>query len=146
MAVQVIGFGVMAPTLLAIGFMPTARSIAIDLLIYSIARGMLECNSMPLFCSVVPPNRWSMAYGLYNMAGTFAGSLGIFVVGVQKESWGIGYSLSALSLLLFAGLAVISITMMRCLSLDIDRQRELSLPIPANRLISTLAGQPELIE
>jgi hypothetical protein len=50
--------------------------------------------------------------------------------------------------LLFAGLAVISITMMRCLSLDIDRQRELenSLPIPANRLISTLAGQPELIE
>jgi MFS family permease len=148
MAVQVIGFGVMAPTLLAIGFMPTAQSIAIDLLIYSIARGMLECNSMPLFCSVVPPNRWSMAYGLYNMAGTFAGSLGIFVVGVQKESWGIGYSLSALSLLLFAGLAVISITMMRCLSLDIDRQRELenSLPIPANRLISTLAGQPELIE
>jgi len=101
MAVQVIGFSVMAPSLLAIGFMPTSNSIAMDLLIYSVARGMLECNSMPLFCSVVPPNRWSMAYGLYNLAGTFAGSLGIFFVGVLKKSWGIGYSLSALSLLLF---------------------------------------------
>jgi MFS family permease len=143
MAVQVIGFSVMAPSLLAIGFMPTAHSIAMDLLIYSIARGMLECNSMPLFCSVVPPNRWSMAYGLYNLAGTFAGSLGIFFVGVQKKSWGIGYSLSALSLLLFAGLAVISINMMRSLTLDIDRQRQLedSLPVPGNRLVSTLSGQ-----
>jgi MFS-type transporter involved in bile tolerance (Atg22 family) len=127
MAVQIIGFSVMAPTLFAIGFMPSGNSIAIDLLIYSVARGMLECNSMPLFCSVVPPNRWSMAYGLYNLAGTFAGSLGIFFVGVQKKSWGIGYSLSALSVLLFVGLGAISMTMVRWLARDIHRQRQYAI-------------------
>ncbi len=132
MAVQVIGFAVMAPTMLAIGFMPSARSVASDLLIYSVARGMLEGNSMPLFCSVVPPNRWSMAYGIYNMAGTVAGSLGILVVGMQKASWGIGYTLSAMSGLLFVALLVMAITMIRYLPSDIRRQRaaELANPLP----------------
>ncbi|MBV9306466.1 MAG: MFS transporter [Acidobacteriaceae bacterium] len=124
MAVQVIGFSVMAPTMLAIGYMPSSQGVAADLLIYSIARGMLECNSMPLFCSVVSPHRWSMAYGLYNLAGTLAGSLGIFFVGVQKGSWGIGYTLSAMSILLFVALVVTGVTMVRYLVPDINRQRQ----------------------
>jgi MFS transporter, Spinster family, sphingosine-1-phosphate transporter len=127
MAVQVIGFGVMAPCMLLMGFMPTAQGIAIDLLIYSIARGMLECNSMPIFCSVVPASRWSMAYGLYNLAGTLAGSLGIFFVGAQKGSWGIGYSLSSMSFLLFIALAITSITMLRYLARDIHSQLRLEV-------------------
>ncbi|MBV9223632.1 MAG: MFS transporter [Acidobacteriaceae bacterium] len=124
MAVQVIGFSVMAPTMLAIGYMRSSQGVAADLLIYSIARGMLECNSMPLFCSVVSPHRWSMAYGLYNLAGTLAGSLGIFFVGVQKGSWGIGYTLSAMSILLFVALVVTGVTMVRYLVPDINRQRQ----------------------
>lgn len=79
---------------------------------------------MPLFCSVLPPNRWSMAYGLYNTAGTLAGSLGIFLVGMQKASWGIGYTLSAMSALLFIALVVTAMTMFRYLTKDIERQRE----------------------
>jgi MFS family permease len=124
MAVQVIGFSVMAPTMLAIGFLPSATTVAGVLLLYSVARGMLEGNSMPLFCSVLPPNRWSMAYGLYNTAGTLAGSLGILLVGMQKASWGIGYTLSAMSALLFIALAVTAMTMLRFLTADIQRQRE----------------------
>jgi MFS family permease len=124
MAVQVIGFSIMAPTMLAIGFMPSAATVAGVLLVYSIARGMLEGNSMPLFCSVLPPNRWSMAYGLYNTAGTLAGSLGIFLVGLQKASWGIGYTLSAMSALLFIALGVTAMTTFRYLATDIQRQRE----------------------
>jgi MFS family permease len=132
MAVQVIGFCVMAPTMLAIGFMPSAATVAGVLLLYSVARGMLEGNSMPLFCSVLPPNRWSMAYGLYNTAGTLAGSLGIFLVGMQKASWGIGYTLSSMSILLFLSLAVTAITMFRSLPKDVQRQRELSpVPVPS---------------
>ena len=136
MAVQVIGFSVMAPAMLAIGFMGSARDIAIDLLIYSVARGMLECNSMPIFCSVVPPQRWSMAYGIYNLAGTLAGSLGIFFVGLEKASWGIGFSLSAMSALLFVALVVIAITMVKYLGADTRRQQEsrhqadLGSPVP----------------
>jgi MFS transporter, Spinster family, sphingosine-1-phosphate transporter len=124
MAVQVIGFSVMAPTMLAIGFMPSARGVAADLLAYSVARGMLEGNSMPIFCSVLPPNRWSMAYGLYNLAGTLAGSLGILLVGALKAYWGIGLTLSSMSFLLFIALIVMAISMIRYLPLDISRQRE----------------------
>jgi MFS-type transporter involved in bile tolerance (Atg22 family) len=109
---------------LAIGFMPSVRAVQSDLLAYSVARGMLEGNSMPLFCSVVPRNRWSTAYGLYNLAGTLAGSLGIFIVGLKKPSWGIGYTLSSMSILLFIGAIVMSIVMFRRLQLDISRQRE----------------------
>jgi MFS family permease len=121
MAVQVIGFCVMAPTMLVIGFMPSARTVEVDLLIYSLARGMLECNSMPLFCSVLPPNRWSMAYGLYNLAGTVAGGLGILLVGALKLYWGIGLTLSSMSALLFLALGVMALTMMRYLPSDIRR-------------------------
>jgi MFS family permease len=124
MAVQVIGFSIMAPAMMAIGFMPSAKTVAGVLLVYSVARGMLEGNSMPLFCSVLPPHRWSMAYGLYNTAGTIAGSLGIFLVGIQKASWGIGYTLSAMSVLLFVALGVTAITMFRYLPTDIQRQRK----------------------
>ncbi len=124
MAVQVIGFGIMTPAMFAIGFMPSAKAAAGILLVYSVARGMLEGNSMPLFCSVLPPHRWSMAYGLYNTAGTLAGSLGIFLVGVKKSSWGIGYTLSAMSVLLLIALVVTATTMFRYLTNDIQRQRE----------------------
>jgi MFS family permease len=130
MAVQVIGFSIMAPTMLAIGFMPSAATVAGVLLVYSVARGMLEGNSMPLFCSVLPPNRWSMAYGLYNTAGTLAGSLGIFLVGMQKASWGIGYTLSAMSALLFIALGVTAMTTFRYLATDIRRQREVDGATP----------------
>ena len=125
MAVQVIGFSVMAPALLVLALMNSAHSVAMDLLIYSVARGMLECNSMPIICAVIPPRRWSMTYGLYNFAGTLAGSLGIFVVGLKKASWGIAYTLSGMSLLLFVALAVIWITMARSLTSDVEDRRRL---------------------
>jgi MFS-type transporter involved in bile tolerance (Atg22 family) len=120
MAVQVIGFAVMGPTMLAMGFLPSASFVAGNLLIYSVARGMLEGNSMPLFCSVVRPNRWAMAYGIYNLAGTLAGSLGILFIGIKKASWGIGYSLSAMSILLFVALLVMAVTMLRYLPRDVQ--------------------------
>ena len=85
---------------------------------------------MPLFCSVLPPNRWSMAYGLYNTAGTLAGSLGIFLVGLQKATWGIGYTLSAMSALLFVALGVTAMTTFRYLATDIQRQREVDNATP----------------
>lgn len=121
-AVQVIALGVLAPTLLALGFMGSARAVAVDLLIYSVARGLLECNSMPLFCSVLPSNRWSMAYGIYNFAGTLAGSLGIFLVGFEKGSWGIARTLSTMSILLVAAFFVMAYTMFRNLRPDIAQQ------------------------
>jgi len=75
-------------------------------------------------------DRWSMAYGLYNTAGTLAGSLGIFLVGMQKGSWGIGFTLSAMSALLFIALGVTAMTTFRYLATDIKRQREVDGAAP----------------
>jgi hypothetical protein len=66
----------------------------------------------------------AMAHGIYNLAGTLAGSLGIFIVGLQKSSWGIGFSLSSMSVLLFVALIVMATTMVRYLGTDIRRQQE----------------------
>jgi MFS family permease len=116
--VQIIAFSFMAPTMLAMGFMPSGGTLAGNLLAYSLARGLLEVNSMPLFTTVVDRHRWSTAYGLYNFSGTLAGSLGILFVGAMKSSWGIGYSLSSMSVLLFVAIAVMSLARFRFLAQD----------------------------
>jgi MFS family permease len=107
--VQVIGLGFMAPTMLAVGFLPSVGQLSANLLVYSVARGMLEVNSMPIFSSVMPSNKWATAYGLYNFAGTMAGSLGILTVGYLKTSWGIGRSLSLMSAALFCAVVVMAL-------------------------------------
>src|SRR5208283_1862372 len=88
---------------------PTGATVTANLLVYSLTRGLLEVNSMPIFSTVVARHRWSTAYGLYNLAGTFAGSLGVLFVGTMKSSWGIGYGLSAMSLFLFLAIGVMTL-------------------------------------
>ncbi|HZY72395.1 MAG TPA: MFS transporter [Edaphobacter sp.] len=107
--VQVIGLSFMAPTMLATGFIPSVGELSASLLVYSVARGMLEVNSMPIFSSVMPSDKWATAYGLYNFAGTMAGSLGILAIGYLKSSWGIGRSLSLMSVALFCALVVMAL-------------------------------------
>ena len=80
---------------------------------------------MPLFCSVLPPNRWSMAYGLYNTARTFWPAAWEYSLSACKRPRGeSGYTLSATSALLFIALVVTAMTMFRYLTTDIQRQRE----------------------
>ncbi len=83
--VQVAALFVMAPTMLAMGFMPSGKTLAANLLVYSLARGLLEVNSMPIFSTVMARHRWSTTYGIYNLGGTFAGSLGVLFVGTLKR-------------------------------------------------------------
>jgi len=118
MSVQLVGLSFMAPTMLAVGFMPSGSALAGDLLVYSLARGLLEVNSMPIFSTVVARHRWSTTYGIYNLAGTLAGSLGVLFVGVMKGSWGIGYSLSSMSVLLFMAIGVMAFALFRFLPRD----------------------------
>ena len=105
-SVQIAALTLMAPTMLAVGFLSSVQVLSANLLLYSLARGSLEVNSMPIFSSRLPSDRWATAYGLYNLSGTMAGSIGILFVGYFKKSWGIGISLSMMSLLLFAAIWV----------------------------------------
>ncbi|WP_158748812.1 MFS transporter [Acidobacterium sp. S8] len=105
-SVQIAALTFMAPTMLAVGFLSSVQVLSANLLLYSFARGSLEVNSMPIFSSRLPSDRWATAYGLYNLSGTIAGSIGILFVGYFKTAWGIGMSLSCMSLLLFAAIWV----------------------------------------
>jgi MFS transporter, Spinster family, sphingosine-1-phosphate transporter len=116
--VQVIALSLMSPTMLAVGFIPAVGQMSLNLLVYSLARGTLEVNSMPIFSSVVAPGKWATAYGLYNLAGTLAGSLGILFVGYMKDSWGIGLSLSLMSVFLFSAFVVMWLSPFRISSVQ----------------------------
>ncbi len=122
---EIIALSLMAPTMALFGFMLSPGAWNVDLLIYSAGRGVVEMNSMPIFSMVTPPSRWSTTYGLYNLAGTLAGSLGVLFVGVMKSSWGIGYSMSFLSGLLFVAIALIAIVLVRFFARDMERNNEL---------------------
>ena len=128
MRVQIVGLCFMGPTMLAMGFMPTGTTLAANLMAYSIARGLLEVNSMPIFSAVVPRARWSTTYGIYNLAGTMAGALGILFVGAMKASWGIGYSLSSMSVLLFIAIGIMWFGVLRFLPGDIENLGAASRP------------------
>lgn len=121
MSVQLVGLGFMAPAMLAMGFMPSGTTLTCNLLVYSVAAGMLTVNSMPVFTSVVPPRRWSSAYGLYNLVGTLAGGLGVLFVGVMKASWGIGYGLSSMSVPLFLAVGLMTYALFRFYPNDIKK-------------------------
>jgi MFS-type transporter involved in bile tolerance (Atg22 family) len=130
----------MAPAMLAMGFMPSGGTLTGDLLVYSVARGAMEANSMPLFTRVIAPNRWSSTYGIYNLAGTVAGSLGVLFVGAMKASWGIGYALSSMSVLLFMAVGVMTFALFRFLPGDIaKRSNELlpTMPLPVNATVES---------
>ena len=111
--VQVVSLSLMAPTMLAVGFIPSVGQLTFNLFLYSIARGALEVNSMPIFSSVMPRGQWATAYGLYNLAGTIAGCLGVLFVGFMKSSWGIGRSLSLMSVFLFSTIVVMALAPFR---------------------------------
>jgi MFS-type transporter involved in bile tolerance (Atg22 family) len=99
--------------MLAVGFIPSVELMTLNLFIYSLARGPLEVNSMPIFSSVMSSGKWATAYGLYNLAGTIAGSLGILFVGAMKDFWGIGRSLSLMSIFLFCAIVVMALAPLR---------------------------------
>ena len=79
---------------------------------------------MPIFTYVVPPNRWATSYGIYMLAGTLAGSLGVLFVGAMKARWGIGYTLSSLSVSLFVAIGVMTYALYRFLPKDMRRREE----------------------
>jgi MFS-type transporter involved in bile tolerance (Atg22 family) len=127
LSTQVISLGLMAPAVLAMGFMPSGTTMAANLLVYSLATGIVNVNSMPVFTSVIPARRWSTAYGVYNLVGTLPGGLGVLLVGVMKARWGIGYGLSSTSVPLFLAFALLTYALFRFYPNDIKKLQEETL-------------------
>jgi predicted MFS family arabinose efflux permease len=97
---QALGLVAAAPFLFLTGVTSTPLVLIAGLAVFGLARGMYDCNWMPVLCQIAPANMRSTGYGLLNMAGTFAGGLTAAVAGGWKETIGIGPMLQIAGLIL----------------------------------------------
>ena len=61
---------------------------------------------MPVFCEVLEADRWSGAYGIFNMANVFGGGLAVFLAGWHRASLGLNAMLAIYSALLIVAAAL----------------------------------------
>ena len=131
MAVQVIGFSIMAPTMLAIGFMPSATTVAascsVDLL-HEACWKEIRCRCFAGSCHRIA-GRWP-ARTLTTPPERSRHPLSYPRRPARGVTWGIGYTLSAMSALLFVALGVTAMVMVCYLAINIQRQREVDNATP----------------
>jgi len=92
---QALGLVAAAPFLILAGVTGTPVVLLAGLAVFGIARGMYDCNWMPVLCQIAPSQMRSTGYGLLNMAGTFAGGTVAALAGGLKATLGIGMMLQA---------------------------------------------------
>lgn len=97
------GFGLFAAALFMIvtGSAVTAPLLLTALTLYSVGRGIYDCNVMPVLCDVVAENERSTAYSLLNFAGTFVGGLAAYGAGALRSLIGLDGALLAAGIGLF---------------------------------------------
>lgn len=95
-----LGLVAAASFLMLTGVAGTPVVLLLGLAVFGFARGMYDCNWMPVLCQVAPRALRSTGYGMFNMAGTFAGGITAAVAGGLKETLGLGVMLQAAGLIL----------------------------------------------
>lgn len=87
---QVLGLTICVPALFLSGGAGSMVLLACGMLSYGIGRGAYDANAMPVLCQVIPPNLRATGYGCFNFVSNIAGGLASIVVGVFKNSLGVG--------------------------------------------------------
>ncbi len=124
MWVQLIGLSLGFPAIAYFGFTRTAASVLACLVVFGFARGIWDCNNMPIFCDVVLPASRSTTYGVFNLANTLGGGVSVIIAGLLKQRLGIGLTLSMFSLMLLASAVLTWLVVKRFLPNDMKRMRE----------------------
>ena len=124
MWVQLIGLSVAFPAIALFGLTKTEGAVLLCLALFGFARGLWDCNNMPIFCDVVAPASRSTTYGIFNVANTLGGGVSVLIAGILKQRVGIGPTLSVFSLMLFAAVALTWRVLKRSLSNDMKEMRE----------------------
>lgn len=82
----VIGFCLGGPSLFMMAG-AHAFSLAISgMLLYGVARGFSDANTMPILCQIVSPRYRATGYGFLNLFSTFAGGAMIYLGGVLRDA------------------------------------------------------------
>jgi MFS family permease len=124
MWVQLIGLSMGFPAIALFGFTKTAGAVLICLVVFGFARGLWDCNNMPIFCDVVPPASRSTTYGVFNLANTLGGGVSVIIAGILKQRLGIGLTLSMFSLMLLASAILTCLAVKRFVPNDMKQMRE----------------------
>lgn len=101
-ATQTAGLIFGAIFLILTGLATTAPVLLGALLLYSLGRGIYDCNVMPVLCDVVGDHERSTAYSLLNFAGTFVGGVAAYGAGALRSVIGLDGALLAAGIIVLA--------------------------------------------
>jgi MFS family permease len=104
---QAAGVAVSAPFLLLVGATGSAAFLLVALVVFGIGKGAYDANCMPVLCQIAPARLRSTGYGLFNCAGSMAGGAVAAAAGALKATFGLGVTIEATGLLLFAAAALL---------------------------------------
>jgi len=85
MLVPAIGLLLAAPCLLFTAYSGLLVIAIVGLVLYRLFSVFTDSNMMPVLCEIIDPRYRATAYGLLNLMGTTAASLGVFVAGVVRD-------------------------------------------------------------
>lgn len=91
-----------APFLLFVGITGTSGLLLIALVVFGLGRGAYDANCMPVLCQIAPARLRSTGYGIFNFAGCVAGGVVAAAAGALKATMGLGVTIQATGVLLFA--------------------------------------------
>jgi MFS transporter, Spinster family, sphingosine-1-phosphate transporter len=122
--VQLIGLSLAFPAVAIFSLTKTTNAVLICLAVFGFARGLWDCNNMPIFCDVVPPASRSTTYGVFNLANTLGGGVSVIIAGILKTHWGIAMTMSMFSLMLLISLSLVWVAVKWLLPKDMKRMNE----------------------
>ena len=87
---QVIGLAAAAPCLFVAGHTFSPALLIGSFLLFGIAKGFYDCNTMPVLCDLARSEIRATGYGVMNLCGSFAGGITAAATGALKGVIGVG--------------------------------------------------------
>jgi MFS family permease len=81
-----IGFCLGGPSLFMMAGAHVFALAICGMLLYGVARGFSDANTMPILCQIVSPRYRATGYGFLNLFSTFAGGAMIYLGGVMRDA------------------------------------------------------------
>ncbi len=107
--IVVIGFSLGGPSLFLLAGTHLFAAAIAGMLLYGLARGFSDANTMPILCQIINEKYRATGYGFLNLFSTFAGGAMIYAGGVLRDRH---VNLSAVFQASAAGLVIAGLTLL----------------------------------
>ena len=99
-----IGFGLMAPALLLLGFGQSLFHIILAGCCFGVGFGIFDANNIPILYQFISDRSRATAYGIMNMAGIFGGAIITDRLGRSMDAGNLGRDFAMLAIIVFAAM------------------------------------------